>query len=390
MINNDSKASKLFAKRGKTGLKAPFWRILGGTDGHAFHRAFASKAIAYGAPQGPFWARTWGEMHGCPIFYAVLYDQKQPRLSLPLQVSRRRGIEVAHFPGGSHANGSFPALAEGGCGDIDPATLAEALRANGHRVDALLLERMQPQMSGRSNPLLPFATNQSVDPDLAADVEGGWDAWMKRNAGKKKRKKHRQDHDAFATIGPVKVEVVQGAPQIAEALNNFYAMKARRFEQLGVKDVFAEPRIQSFFQRLALKEVALDHPCFDVTVLSVNDRPIAIAGHSLLPDRMVCEFSAFEPIETEVRSVSPSLYMHHESIQRAAEAGYRYYDFSVGDEFYKHHWCDTRTELFDIALGITITGRAHAFAHRAAAKAKRKVKSNASAMKIIRRIRPGR
>ncbi|WP_114389276.1 GNAT family N-acetyltransferase [Notoacmeibacter marinus] len=359
------------------------WRVVSGSDGHALHRDLTEQAVAFGAPQGPHWAEIWADEKAGQIIYAIFVEDGLPVLSLPLIVHSSFGVTVVAIPGGSHANGSFPALREPAEKTLRPDSLARTLQEIYPEIDALVLERMQPALNNLANPFLPLNTNTSVNPALAADLDGGWDLWLKRNSGKKKRKKHRQDQSALESLGPLSFEILNEPSQIAAALEAFFAMKARRFGERGISNVFADSTVRAFFHRLA----ADGHQQFDISVLRVGERPIAIAGHSLLPDRLVCEFSAFEPVDTDIRSVSPSLYMHFESIKRAANDGYRYYDFSVGDEEYKRRWCDTRTELFDVALGLTMKGRIYALNYRTLARMKRSVKSNDGAMRILQRIR---
>ncbi|MCP1198440.1 GNAT family N-acetyltransferase [Notoacmeibacter sp. MSK16QG-6] len=363
------------------------WRLVEGPEGHALHQTLAKDAAAFGAPQGPHWAEAWEKATAAQIIYAVHVDDGLPVVSLPLDIRSSSGITVAALPGGSHANGCFPVMAKFANSDIDPNGLGEILREFHPEIDAVILERMHTEMNGFANPFLPLRTNISVDPDLAADLKGGWDAWLKRNSGKKKRKKHRQDYSALEALGAVSFEVLSESSEICAALDTFFAMKAERFREIGVRDVFADETIQAFFHRLAAGYAGSGGRQFDLSVLRIDDRPIAIGGHSLLPDRMICEFSAFEPVETGIRSVSPSLYMHFESIKRAANDGYRFYDFSVGDEPYKQRWCDTRTELFDVAVGLTLKGRAFASAHNLVARSKRRIKSNGAATQILQKLR---
>lgn len=363
------------------------WRVVGGAEGLAVHQSVADEAKAFGAPQGPNWAKAWAGSDIGAIVCAVLVEDGLPVLSLPLEIRSSRGLTIATLPGGSHANGSFPALTGPTTGLRDAADLCQALSDLHPEIDALILERMQPRMNGLDNPLLPWRTNISVNPTLAANLQDGWEAWLKRNSGKKRRKKHRQDQGAMEALGPVRFEVLKDPPRIAAALDTFFAMKAKRFAELGIRDVFADTAVQDFFRRLATAGPEKSARRFDISVLSIGEHPVAIAGHSLLPDRMVCEFSAFEPVDTAIRSVSPSLYMHFESIRRAANDGYLYYDFSVGEERYKQHWCDTRVELFDLAVGLSVKGRAYAATHGAWARTKRQIKSNRTATNILQRLR---
>ncbi len=366
------------------------WRIVSGPEAYAMHRALAAEAVAFGAAQGPHWTEAWGAQNESELVYVVLVEEGQPVLSLPLEIRRDRHVTVATIPGGSHANGSFPALRQGFKAELDMDELGRTLRDHCPEIDVLALERMRPSMSDVANPFLPHATNTSVDADLAADLEGGFGAWLDRNSGKNKRKKHRQDHDAMAAEGVVNIKVVRSPLEAKALLDTFFAMKGRRFTEIGVEDVFADAAVQRFFHRLVREGLTDTANRFDLTVLRVGQRVIAIAGHSILPDRMVCEFSSFEPIETPIRSVSPSLYMHYESIERAAQAGLRYYDFSVGEDEYKKRWCDTRTEFFDVVIGLSLAGRSRALRHRLLADAKRRIKARPTLMRWIRRMRRGK
>src|SRR5690606_20743976 len=117
-------------------------------------------------------------------------------------------------------------------------------------IDVLAMERMAPVLEGRANPLTAVATGDSPDVALSVHLHGGFDALLDRSSGKRKRKKYRSQLRKFESAGGWRLVRPQTAAEVDELLDGFFAMKAERFAQMGISNVFAEPGMDDFMRRL--------------------------------------------------------------------------------------------------------------------------------------------
>ena len=354
----------------------------------AAYRVFAAGRTTAPAQQAR-WTELWAEHVNPDVIVATVSLDGEPLLAWPLEVIRDRLVTVARPCGGRHANGNFPAMAPLAGNLVDRAALANAflqgVAAARPDIDLILLERLEPQIEDLANPFILPSSTPSPNIALACDLSAGFEETLLRHSGKRKRKKHRNHARKFEEQGVIETGLARTPEEIRHYLDAFFAMKAIRFAELGIRDVFAEAEIRAFFH--ALFAGAPDR--FVVHYLKVGGVVRAVTGSSLCGDRMVCEFSGFVPDETE--NTSPGDYLFFENIAWACGEGLAVHDFSVGDEPYKRLWCDIETVQQDTVLTLSAKGRMAAALHRWAADAKRRLKANpalwTAAKALRRRIR---
>lgn len=353
------------------------------------YQGFSAHGI-HGPAQSGDWVAGWAENHGADIAVAEVSLDGEPVLALALEIVRHGRLVEARYPGGRHANGNFAAVANGWTGALSGVVTelaANAIAAARPDVDLVRLERQQPEIAGMANPLIVSASTPSPNIALAADLSGGFDACLSRHSGKRKRKKHRSDGRKFDEQGGYRTYVA-GSPAESDALlDAFFVMKAKRFREMGIIDVFADARTKTFFKQLFAREAGKAKPAYVVQALEIGGIVRAVTGSSVCGDRIVCEFSGF--IEDEGLSTSPGDFLFFENIDWSCGNGFATYDFSVGDEFYKRQWCDIETIQYDTLLPLTARGRIASTGLGITAAAKRKLKSSPrlwAAAKTLRRI----
>lgn len=364
---------------------------LQGPDAIAFYRAHCSDAL-HAPPQSPDWVEAWARHCNPDILCLTLSTDDRTRLALCLEVVRGGAVRTARIVGGSHANGSFPALSGGTAGDLghsDVAALSAAVGALRRDVDILMLERLAERFEGVANPLLPVGSWQSPDPALAIDLAPGFDGVLARASGKRKRKKHRSQIRKFEAAGGFRRFAAGSPAEVDRLLDAFFRMKSARFAAMGIDDAFADDGVRAFFRELFGRAAGSPAPDFILQALEVGGVVRAVTGSSLTRSSIVCDFVAFA--EDELVSASPGDFLFFENIREASDNGLSTFDFSVGDEGYKRQWCDVETRQFDVAVPLTAKGRLAIALRRGLVGAKRYVKSNPrlwNAVKALRRRNP--
>jgi len=136
---------------------------------------------------------------------------------------------------------------------------------------------------------------------------------------------------------------------------------------------------------------AIDGAVFVACRASILDQPVVVRTRvqrqavppgdvRQLPQRVVVVASDLERLLIDsrcarkeplaVQMVSRAV----ELLRRAIDRGFRYFDFTIGDEPYKRDWADSKLVLYDYLAGDTVRGWLVASAVRCARKAKRVIK----------------
>jgi CelD/BcsL family acetyltransferase involved in cellulose biosynthesis len=359
------------------------------TEQNAALAAYADLArqARFTPPQSPAWISAWVEETGADPVVATLAIGGQPALSLALEVVRKGPFKVARFMGGHHANGNFaPLVADAPRirrSDID--ALIAAIRKARPDIDMLSLERIVEEHEGLGNPLMALPKLPSPNVSLAVDLNGGFEALLKRSSGKRKKKKHRSQIRKFELVGPWRCLQARTPDEVERVLADFFEMKRIRLTKMGVEDVFGTAEVQRFFGRLFREVLDAGKPAFLLNALEVGGTIRAVTGSSIMGKRVICEFGAIS--EDELFYASPGDFLFFEEIRNACDAGMDFYDFSVGDEHYKRLWCDIEATHFDVTVPLTAKGRVFAGLSRGKTRLKTFVKRNAFVWAMTKRWR---
>lgn len=358
-------------------------------DARSAYAAFCGSA-AHAAPQDPTFVEAWADNPGADMVLATASRNGRTCLMLVLEIVRDGPATVVRHPGGRHANGSFPAFSGQDFSGIREI-LSAALRRARPDVDLMLLERNEIERGGRANPLHGSGCTLSPNIALSANLENGFDALLDGTGGKRKRKKHRAQVRKFEEVGPCRRFAATNPAEADALLSAFYDMKAERFRQMGITDVFAPAPVRNAFQRIFVRALEKASPDFVLHGLEVGGVLRAVTGSSISGRRITCEFSSFRV--DELASASPGDFLIYENIREACEGGLSVYDFGVGDEVYKRQWCNIETRHFDFHLPLTARGYTVSAARRATGAVKRAIKENQfiwSMLKSLRRSGAGK
>lgn len=349
----------------------------------ASYAAFAN-GRAFAPAQSPAWVTAWTATSGADCVIVTVRDGST-EVALPLDIVNVGPVRVARFMGGSHANGNFPPSAGG---QISAAAIAQAVRTARPDVDLVRLERLMHNLAGLANPLAHLANGESPNVSLAVDLDGGFDALLARTSGKRKRKKHRSQTRKFEAVGSFRRIEASTPAEVNRVLDDFFVLKARRFQEFGLTDVFADDGVRRFFRTLFTEALDQSPRPYVLHALEVAGKLRAITGSSRTADRLICEFGAIA--DDDLGHASPGEFLFFDNIQEACRDGYAIYDFSVGDEHYKRLWCNLEDRHFDVLVPVSAKGRVLAGLLGAASRTKRAIKSNRTLWPLIKRLRRSR
>ncbi|MEO9337194.1 GNAT family N-acetyltransferase [Mesorhizobium sp. SB112] len=347
-----------------------------------------AEGSAFAPAQNPLWIRSWVSNVKPDGLIVTLKTHEIPVLALALEVVRHGPFRVARYMGGTHANGNFPLakkawLASHNTPDV--AEICDAIRTARPDIDALILERSSETLFGMRNPLLALPHIRGANVALSVELESSFDQLLEHLNAKRKRKKHRAQTRKFEAAGGYRCIAAKSDEDIRNALDAYFAMKANRFREMGVTDVFAPTEVRAFFTQLFLSAQAQTPPPFVVNGLEVGGKFRAITGSSLSGDRLVCEFAGMS--NDELVSSSPGEFLFFENIREACKNGLSVYDLSVGDEPYKRLWCDVETWHLDVIAPLTLKGRLLAWKMKLTTQLKSTIKNNPAIWNVVKRLR---
>jgi CelD/BcsL family acetyltransferase involved in cellulose biosynthesis len=306
---------------------------------------------------------------------------------LPLELIRKGPLQIARLPGGSHANANFAAASESvssrPAAEI-AASVQTAVRNHRPAVDAILLERLVETLNGCTNPLVTEDSGISPNVALSFTLKQAFAEVLKDRNGAKKQKKMRQMQRRMEDRGGWRVFRSETESECVHVLNRFFKLKGERLKSMGLADVFADPKVQSFFKSLYIG--ALNDPSrrYELHALEVGGAIAAVGGCTLNGKHLTVEFGG---IMSDDRQLSPGDILYHLLIEQCCQRGLETFDFGVGDEFYKRRWCDVETWHHDTFIPLTVKGHVAVSMLKQIAALKKSIKNNPKLFGLIKRLR---
>lgn len=334
------------------------------------------------------WCRAWLACQGTGPLLIVCRRGSELRLVLPLEIIRMAGRRVARYIGSPFSNINFGLFAT----DITAAEAEEIvlalrteLRRSRRDIDLVLLDKMPAHWRGVDNPLFVLPHIRSHNSTFQVSLHPRFDDVLAQVNGKKRRKKFRLVQRRLEELGGYRLEHAEDTASATELLETFFDQKARRFERQGKQDVFRPAEVRAFLHRLAQESVSDQGRLLRLSAIRLNDGRVgAIAGLSHKDGHTICQFGSIDEEIAEQMSIGEFLF--HHLISEACGPDAVYFDLGVGDEAYKHSWCDRQTEHHTLLLALTPAGRVLASALRLVVAGKRRIKANARLDRIVRAL----
>ncbi len=353
----------------------------------ATYEGLCAEAV-HAPPQSVAWLRAWSSEVNSDMVVVTAQLSGKTVFALPLEIVDSGLLRVARFTGGSHANGNFAPALPSFLKNTNAATiraLMHALHRTRPDIDLVCLDRQLESHGGFQNPMLLLGRSSSPNIALAVDLEGGFDALLARASGKRKRKKNRSQIRKFEAAGGYRIIEASTPEEANRLLTGYFDMKAQQFRQMGLPDVFASKNVQAFFRTLSSESVESAGSRFLLQGLEVGGKLRAVTGSSIERDRIVCDFAAFA--DDDLAQTSPGEFLFFHNIKSACDAGYKLFDFSVGDERYKRLWCPVETQQFDTLVPLTAKGWVLAGGLRLRNRIKRAAKQSAGIRSLVKFLR---
>lgn len=334
----------------------------------AVWRAFEQDA-EFHAFQRFDWLRAWHEELGedtAPLIVDVRDAEGRPVMLLPLGRSTVGDTRILGWLGGAISDYHGPLLARG------TRLTSEAAGALWRDVedalppwDATHFER-QPERVGTL--LNPFAAGRGRPqvPALSATVAG----WRLRPSASTRRDLRRRLR-RFAEQGDLHYRIATGPAEAEELTRVMIDQKSQRYRATGAWDLFADERYRRFYLRMAREGVSsgLVH----VSALLCEEHVTAVEWSLVSGGRC---YGLMPSYDQSWARFAPGRVIRDHVFEWCETQGIDVYDFTVGDEPYKLHFCDQQMQTFEHVEARTPRGHLYALPRAASRIARNEVKQH--------------
>jgi CelD/BcsL family acetyltransferase involved in cellulose biosynthesis len=333
------------------------------------------------------WQREVGSRENVQPFIVIAHDADgRPLVLLPLTIRSRRGIRVACFMGGKHANFNMALWDRDFARDATASDLEALLSSLREKsaCDVLVLRQQPKHWQDFLNPLATLPRQRSVNDFPVLHMVPGDPAINRISNSFRRRLKSKERK--LQSSG-YRYHVADSDADIERILDWFFHVKPMRMAEQKLPDVFAEPGIPEFVRAACHARLPGGGRAIDIHALECDDEVIAIFAGVADGYRFSMMFNTYT-MSARAR-YSPGLILMRSIIDHYGECGYRALDLGIGSDDYKWMFCKGDEPIFDSFVPLTSRGKIAALAISTISRAKRLVKSNQALFHLAQRLRRG-
>jgi CelD/BcsL family acetyltransferase involved in cellulose biosynthesis len=306
---------------------------------------------------------------------------------LPLAIERRGLIRRLSFLGSALCDYNAPLIAEDFSGRLGRHGFAALwhraialLRADRRfRFDLIDLQKMPETVGRQTNPFVVLPVHPHPCGAHVATLDADWDRFYAARRSASTRKRERRQLKQLAEHGDIGFLDVRDPDEIRRTMDVLMAQKARSLSRMGVEDFFRRPGYRDFFHAVAVS--ASNH----VSRLDVGSTMAAANLGLKFRDCYYLVLSSY--YDGDIARLGPGRAHLHELIRHAIDAGFRRFDFTIGDEPYKRDWSDTEVGVLDHLAAATLRGGIAVAVTVAYRRSKRFIKRTPALWRAFSKIR---
>ena len=325
------------------------------------------------------WQRHVGKCRGTiPVVVFGRDAQGELLFIIPLAIERSRGLRCLTWLGLDLADYDAPLLAGGFAAHPAAAEFAAVWKSivallcsdPRFRFDLVDLSKMPEFVGNQKNPLLQLGALPNRSGAYVATLGPNWDAYYNAKRSASTRKTIRRKQKQLEEHGKIRFVEPADSGACADTVATLIDQKTRSFARMGVENIFQRPGYRDFYLSLVTEPSA--RGLVHVSRLDVGE---TIAATNVGLQFRGCYYLILSSYHGgEISRFGPGRTHLHELLHRAIEQGFRYFDFTIGDEPYKLDWADKKLVLYDHLAAQTARGWVIASAVMFARKGKRVIK----------------
>ena len=305
---------------------------------------------------------------------------------LPLVVERRFGIATARMLGTHQSNCDWLMTLP----DFAPeaAELRDLLARIGGEmggIDLLTLFNQPAQWQGKANAVLALGRSPAASNFYSSTIGPTPVPYIEHRLVNKRRSNIKRSARRLEELhGPLKVVRINDAAALDQVHAAFIAQRAQRFEEMGVRNIFAEDAFMRFFRQLALDGFGEARPALTLHALYAGKEILATCWGTMAGSHYSQYINSTASGPAAKYSLMAVLIA--EVMDDLTQSGITTFDMGLGDFDYKFEWTEPEP-VFHSVVALTTRGRIAARLLELRAAIKRLVKQTPALWSIARYLR---
>ena len=289
----------------------------------------------------------------CLVIVKAVDDR--PIMLLPFGIIRWSFSRTLIWLGGSLTDYNAPVLASGAAELFDQRrieALWQQLCEELPHFDYTDFQRQPAQIGAQTNPFLQLGTRVNPLFGTQARLTSDWNEYYRAKRSGDTRRKERKKEARLAEFGPIEFTVAQTEHEINAIVAALVAQKSASYTQKGVRSLFRDAACVDF-----IKAYTLAHSERGLVILAavkVRGEIIATQWGLIQGDHFYCLMLSRD--HGRFARYSPGNILLRRLLAWCCERGIKIFDFTYGDEAFKNHWSDSKIDLYDSFLPVTIRG----------------------------------
>lgn len=307
------------------------------------------------------WQKTWFDTVGRPAgdrptIVVVSDAEGRPTGLIPLAVRWRRGHREARWLGEVFLDYAMPLLAP----DLRDPRLWAGRGGLWSRVlkvlpaDTVALVNMPAAIGAGTNPLCAATGALAAEVSWQCDLSGFDDLehLLRTLRQPKTLSNERRKARKLRTLGDVRIVAPTTDAEAVPIIDALIAQKRKQLQARRQRSIFDDPNIRDFL--LAFWKLREADAGADLKALMVDDRVAAVHWGAVYRRR----FYYLQPsIDHDAFGYySPGVDLLHALLEQCLDEDIPMFDFSLGDESYKHHYATQSTALHETRLACSVAG----------------------------------
>lgn len=291
---------------------------------------------------------------------------------LPLVVERRFGIASARILGTVQSNCDWlvtvPEFAP------DAASLRTLFGLIGQQVgiDLLTLLDQPATWQGKTNAVLALGQSPAASNLYVATIGPTPVPYIEHRLATKRRSNIKRGARRLEELyGPVRVVRVNDVAMLDAVHAAFLTQRGARFEEMGVRNIFADPAFVRFFRQLAIEGFNTPRPTLTLHALYAGEEILATCWGAMAGDHYSQYINSTASGPAAKYSLMAVLIA--EVMDDLTQSGILTFDMGLGDFEYKIEWTEPQP-VFHSVIALTAKGRIAAWGLEQQAALKRLIK----------------
>ncbi|MEP0325115.1 GNAT family N-acetyltransferase [Bauldia litoralis] len=249
------------------------------------------------------------------------------------------GGPYADYHAGLYAPGFLAALALDA--ERRNAFVEAAIAPLKSEVDVVHLRRQPETLGDYPNPFAAWHVSDRRTRAHWTRLTGDWDTYYRSKRNSSSRRHDRLKWEKMERIGPAAAIDAETPADVRRVLSALFVQKDQSLAAGGIPPYFADTNVRAFYDALAMKAypAGLSH----VSAIESNGDVVAANWGLIRGDRYYYVMTSYDGGPVSRHSPGRALMRH--LMRWSIDRGLTEFDFTVGDEDFKTHWCEENEYL---------------------------------------------